>query len=114
MIVEETNNYADQKIQSTMWKPRSRVKSWTPVNNDEIYVCLGIIMLMGIIQKPTLKSSFSKNPILETPIFGRTMTQDRFELITEFFHFVYNATQDSYTGPKKSIQNLSNSDIFEQ
>jgi hypothetical protein len=27
MIVEETNKYADQKIQSTMWKPQSRVKS---------------------------------------------------------------------------------------
>jgi hypothetical protein len=28
------------------------------------------------------------------------MTQDRFKLIT-FFHFVDNATQDSYSGPKK-------------
>jgi hypothetical protein len=56
---------------------------------------------MGTIQKPTLKSCFSKNPILDTPIFGRTMTQDRFELITKFFHFVDSATQDSYSGPKK-------------
>jgi hypothetical protein len=36
MILEETSKYADQKIQSTTLKPRSRVKSWTPVDNDEI------------------------------------------------------------------------------
>jgi hypothetical protein len=29
------------------------------------------------------------------------MAQDRFELIAKFFHFVDNATQDSYSGPKK-------------
>jgi hypothetical protein len=60
-----------------------------------------MIMLMGIIQKPTLKSYFSKNPILDTPIFGRTMTQGKFKSITKFFHFVDNATQDSYSGRKK-------------
>jgi hypothetical protein len=84
-----------------MWKPRSCIKSWTPVDNNEIYVNVGMIMLMDIIKKPTLKSFFSKNPILDIPIFGRTMTQDRFELITKFFHFVDDATQDSYSGPKK-------------
>jgi cytoskeletal protein RodZ len=92
MIVEETNKYANQKIQLTTWKPQSHVKSWTPINNDEIQMYLGIIMLMGIIKKPNLKSYFSKNPILDTPIFGRTMTQDRFELITKCFHFANNAT----------------------
>jgi hypothetical protein len=60
MIAEETNKYADQKIQSATWKPQSRVKSWTPVNSDEIYVYLGMIMLMGIIQKPTLKKLFQQ------------------------------------------------------
>jgi hypothetical protein len=55
MIVEERNKYADQKVQSMTWKPRSRVKSWPPVDSDEVYVYLGMIMLMGIIQKPTLK-----------------------------------------------------------
>jgi hypothetical protein len=71
MIVEETNKYADKKIQSTTWKPRSREKS-TPVDNKEFYF-LGMIMLIGTIQKPTLKSDFSKNSILDTPIFGRQL-----------------------------------------
>jgi hypothetical protein len=97
-----------------MWKPQSHVKSWTPIDNDEIYENLGMIMLMGIIKKRTLKSYFSKKPVLDIPIFGQTMTQDRFELITKFFHFVDNAAQYSYSDPKKAIQNPSNSDIFEQ
>jgi hypothetical protein len=62
MIVEETNKYADQKIQSTTWKPQSHVKKWTPVDNDEIYVYLRMIMLMGIIQKPTLENSNCVSP----------------------------------------------------
>jgi hypothetical protein len=51
-IVNETNSYAEQKTRSTTWKPRSRVKSWTPVGSEEIFVYLGLIMLMGIVQKP--------------------------------------------------------------
>jgi hypothetical protein len=29
------------------------------------------------------------------------MTQDRFELITEFLHFMDNSTRNTYTGPPK-------------
>jgi hypothetical protein len=56
MIVAETNRYADQKIRSQSWKPRSRVNSWMPVDNNEIYVYLDLIMLMGTVQKPSTKA----------------------------------------------------------
>jgi hypothetical protein len=58
-------------------------------------------MLMGIVQKPTIKSYFSKDPFLESPIFYQTVTQDRFELITKFLHFMDNSTRDTYTVPPK-------------
>ena len=68
LIVCETNTYAAQKIQARSFIPLcSRMRDWKPVTKDEIYVVLAIFMLMGIIQKPTLHSYFSKNYILATP-----------------------------------------------
>jgi hypothetical protein len=101
MIVAETNRYADQKIRSQSWKPCSRVNSWVPVDKNEIYVYLGLIMLMGIVQKPSIKACFSKNPILDTPVFSQTMSQDCFELVSKFMHFVDSTTQNTFFGPKK-------------
>ena len=71
------------------------------MTGEEIYVFMGLLMLMGIVQKPTLKSYFSKDGFLETPIFFQVMSRDRFELIMGFLHFVDNTTKDRYTGPKK-------------
>jgi hypothetical protein len=85
VIVAETNKCAEQYIQKCTLKPRSRVRKWEPVTGEEIYVALGLMMLMGIVETPTIKSYFSKDPFLETPIFYQTMTQDRFELITHAF-----------------------------
>jgi len=60
LIVHETNTYAAQKIQARSFIPlRSRMQDWKPVTNkDEMYVVLALLMLMGIIQKPTLRSYF--------------------------------------------------------
>jgi uncharacterized membrane protein len=91
LIVRETNIYAAQKIQARSFIPlRSRMRDWKPVTKDEIYVVLALFMLMGIIQKPTLRSYFSKNSILATPIFGSIISMDRFESICNFMHFNNN------------------------
>jgi len=57
------------------------MRDWKPVSKDEMYVVLAIFMLMGIIQKPKLRSYFSKNYILATPVFGSIISMDRFESI---------------------------------
>jgi len=58
LIVHETNTYAAQKIQARSFIPlRFRMLDWKPVTNkDEMYVVLALFMLMGILQKPTLRS----------------------------------------------------------
>ncbi len=57
LIVHETNTYAAQKIQARSFIPlRSRMRDWKPVTKDEMYVVLALFMLMGIIQKPKLRS----------------------------------------------------------
>jgi len=103
LIVRETNTYAAQKIQARSFIPlRSRMRDWKPVTNkDEMYVVLALFILMGIIQEPTLRSYFSKNCILATPIFGSIISMDRFELICNFMHFNNNDNIGTYQGPSK-------------
>ncbi|XP_071057565.1 piggyBac transposable element-derived protein 4-like [Onthophagus taurus] len=102
-IVEQTNLYAQQKRASLgmVFPLRSRMNEWKNVTAEEIYVVFGFYMLMGIIQKPTIRSYFSKKDIIGTPIFNKIMTLDRFELITNFLHFVGNDTINAFEGPKK-------------
>jgi hypothetical protein len=69
-IVAETNWYAEKfmNARGRLFSFRSLVRQWTPVSENEIYVML--YLLMGIIQKPTLRSYFSRKIILSTPGFG--------------------------------------------
>jgi len=66
-----------------------------------VYVVLALFMLMGIIQKPTLRSYFSKNYILATPIFGSIISMDQFDSICNFMHFNNNDHTGTYQGPSK-------------
>jgi len=79
LIVRKTNTYAAQKIPARSFIPLcSRIQDWKLVTKDEMYVVLALSMLMGIVQKPTLHSYFSKNYILATPIFGSIISMDWF------------------------------------
>ena len=100
--MRETNTYASQKIQARSFVPlRSRIRSWKPVTKDELYVVLALFMQMGIIQKPTLRSYFSKKYILVTPIFGSIISMDHFESICNFMHFYNNDHVGTYQGSSK-------------
>ena len=66
------------------------MRDWKPVTKDELYVVLALFMLIGIIQNATLRSHFSKNFILVTPIFGSIISMDQFESICIFMHFNKN------------------------
>ena len=45
---------------------------------NEIYVVVGLEMLIDMVQKPTLKSFFSRDTCIEAPLFPQTMTQGSF------------------------------------
>ena len=65
LIVRETNNYAAQKIQARSFIPlRSRLRDWTSVTTDEIYVVLALFMLMGIMQIICFKKLYFDDPSL--------------------------------------------------
>jgi hypothetical protein len=71
------------------------------VTGNEIYVVLGLMMLMDLVQKPTLKSCFSRDAFLESPNFSQSKSQNRFEPVLKFLHFIDNSTIDTYTAPQK-------------
>jgi hypothetical protein len=105
LIVDETNRYAQQEI-SKIARPltfRSRIRQWENVTLDEMYVVLALIMLTGI-QRPTLRSYYSKNRLLFTPFFAETLPLERLEAIMRFLHFSDNSKENEYQGPPKLFQ----------
>jgi hypothetical protein len=58
-IVVETNKYAEEFLRGRDLPVNSPARAWKPVTEGEGYLLLGLFMLMGIIQKPTLRSYFS-------------------------------------------------------
>ena len=48
------------------------------MTRNETYVVVGLKMLIDMVQKPTLKSCFSRDTCIETPLFPQTMTQGSF------------------------------------
>jgi hypothetical protein len=78
--------------------------AWKSVIEGEIYVLVGLFMLMSITQKPTLRSYFTTKGVISTPGFGDIVTRDRLELICKFLHFVNNETISSFQGPKKLLK----------
>jgi len=60
------------------------VRSWKPVTESEIYIVLNLFLLMGIVQKPTVRSYFSKSRVISTPEFADVIIRERFQLICKF------------------------------
>jgi hypothetical protein len=102
-VVIETNRYAEQYIiqRGNLFTFRSPVRSWVPVTENEIHVLLGLFLLMGMVQKPTMRSYFSKKRVLSTPGFADVISRERFELICKFLHFIDNDSLQAYDGPPK-------------
>jgi hypothetical protein len=91
-IVTETNTYAEQFLRGRELSVRLPARAWKPVTDREVYVVLGLFMLMGIIQKPSLRSYFTTKRVISTPGFREIITRDGLELISKFLHFADNET----------------------
>uniref|UniRef100_A0A0K0E1W0 PiggyBac transposable element-derived protein 4 n=1 Tax=Strongyloides stercoralis TaxID=6248 RepID=A0A0K0E1W0_STRER len=105
-IVTETNRFADQYINQHPGKEKSRTKFWHPTNTKEIYIFLGILILQGITIKPDISLYWSKNKLIETPIFGKLMSRNRFQLIMKFLHFSDNSTFDENSHPNPKLRKI--------
>jgi len=93
-MVRETNRYAVQYINATTLKSSSRMHSWKETDPCEMKKFLVLMILMGIIQKPSISSYWSTDPVVATPLINNVMPRNRFELLFKFWHFADNTTAE--------------------
>jgi hypothetical protein len=65
------------------------------VTVDKIYVVSALLMQIGVLQNPTVRSYFSKNSVLATPIFSAFISMDQFEYTCKFIDFNNNDRKDT-------------------
>jgi hypothetical protein len=87
MTVTETNCYTEQCLKSKgmLFPFRSRLRELIPVMGNQLYITFALLMMMGIMQKPTSRSQFKKNATIAMPIFGAVTSLDRFESVCRFY-----------------------------
>ena len=91
------------KIQERMKQStRTLFNLWEPVTEDDIWVYFALLVLMGIVNKPTYAMFWCKDYIFSTPIFSRIMRLDKFERIRKMLHFTDPLSED----PANSLAKL--------
>jgi len=85
-ILEQTNLRAKQlQRANTRAIPR-----WTDLNENELWVFIGLHLMTGIIKKPRLRDYWSTNVNFQTPGFSKHMSRNKFESILRCLHFSNN------------------------
>ena len=70
--------YAEQCIASDNPGPRSRSHKWYNTDNSEMRAFLGMLLMMGLVKKPTIASYWeTTNALTDTPGFRKIMPRDR-------------------------------------
>ncbi|GBN56111.1 PiggyBac transposable element-derived protein 4 [Araneus ventricosus] len=105
-IVEETNSFA----QNTQTSAPSTSKStkFSDLSIADIKVFFAMIILMGIIKKPSLKMYFITNEVFATPFFNRVMHRNRFLHILKCLHFTSDANAKKLQKLGLIVENLKN------
>jgi len=83
-IVKETNNYAQQKINSTPLSKYSRLSKWTPTSIEEIHNWLELVMAMGLMEMREIEMYWSNTTLFSTS-FRNIISRNRFQLLTQMF-----------------------------
>lgn len=87
-ISNETNRYYNQNFNRRKLDKKSA--KFVDVTAAELRKWFGLTILMGIVKKARMDDYWSTNPLLETPIFRKTMSRNRFRQILSFLHFSDN------------------------
>jgi hypothetical protein len=69
--IVETNRFAEHFLRGHKLSGKLLARAWKPVAE---VVVIGLFMLIGIIQKPSLRSYFRTKRVISTPGFGLTIT----------------------------------------
>ncbi|KAJ8967928.1 hypothetical protein NQ314_002569 [Rhamnusium bicolor] len=86
IIYHETNKRATAILQSQKTRSK-RDKLWKNITVNEMKRFIGICCLSGTIVFPLLAKQWSKHPLYFHPVFGRTMSRNRFQMILKMLKF---------------------------
>ena len=67
----------------------------------ELKAWLGLTLNMGLVRKNSIKSYWSKNSVIQTPIFPNTMSRDRYLHFLRFLHFTDNDNAPDPADPNR-------------
>lgn len=87
-IALETNKYHAQN--SRRYKTSQKTGKWFDVTVTELKKWFALVIIMGLVRKSRINDYWSSNPLIETPIFSKTMSRNRFRQILAFLHFSDN------------------------
>lgn len=104
-LVFQTNLYGDQYIASKGENLARYAlgRDWRNEHTsvEEMKVFVGLLLLMGIIRKPTIAMYWSKDPLYDTPLFRNVMTRNRFQTLQKFWHFNDNENEPGRDAPDR-------------
>ena len=83
-IVKETNRYASLVMGA------SKYESCERVNRDDIMAYFGIMIVMGLVDRPSFHDYWKKDPLFHCPPIAERIVRDRFLEIHRYLHFVDN------------------------
>ena len=93
-VVAETNRYASQCLKGITRK-RSGMADWKPVDGAEMKKFFGLLFMMGLNQRPSIKHFWSTHRLWAS-FYRKVMSRNRFEDILRYLHVVDNrSSQDS-------------------
>ncbi|KAF8789382.1 PiggyBac transposable element-derived protein like [Argiope bruennichi] len=88
LVVSQTNLYHTQM--KDLHKNSAKTLQWKEVTRNDMKKFLGLLVLMGQTKKTCWRDYWSTDPLVEIPIFPKTMSRMRFEQIFTFFHLSDN------------------------
>ncbi|XP_053990208.1 uncharacterized protein LOC128882588 [Hylaeus volcanicus] len=94
IIVEETNKYAEQCMNSLSSRRRHQ-QAWQPVTRGEINTFIGILLIMGVVQLPEIRLHWSKKTMYMNTCIKNSMKRDRFLSILKHLHFSNDTTAET-------------------
>jgi hypothetical protein len=98
-LVEQSNVYAERRIEGVNLKLETRLRNWYPVTLDEMKVFLSLVLVMGLVQKDDIEKYWSNSDIDETPYFSKNMSRNCFQSILSNFHITDNELQPKQGEP---------------
>jgi hypothetical protein len=93
LIVAEITNYHTFIMENTEVKVKSKLHKWQGITVEGLYVFVALVLLIGHVKNNRLRDCWSKNPLIETPMFGKVISLDGFSLILRLLHFAGNNRQ---------------------